>query len=120
MTNLGLKTFNVTPCYCHHNDMGDAEYHQPQHLPHHVAFHWLTHVLAETFLSTVLHNGKHTCDPGQVSRHSSRRHFLVAQHIRIDLSSTNQCGHHIAILDVEGRPLRSSSRTEPSFMDMQH
>ncbi|PRD24476.1 UNVERIFIED_CONTAM: hypothetical protein NCL1_43631 [Trichonephila clavipes] len=54
MTNLGQKTLNVVPCYCHHNDEGGAEYHQPQHLPHHVAHHWLTHVLTETFLSTVL------------------------------------------------------------------
>ncbi|GFW78757.1 EF-hand domain-containing protein 1 [Trichonephila clavipes] len=57
MTNLGLKTLNVVPCYCHHNDRRCAEYHQPQHLPHHVALHWLTHVLAEIFLPTVLHNG---------------------------------------------------------------
>ncbi|GFT01076.1 hypothetical protein TNCV_4054681 [Trichonephila clavipes] len=56
MTNLGLNTLIVVPCYCHHNDMESTEYHQPQHLPHHVAHHWLTHVLAETILLTVLLN----------------------------------------------------------------
>ncbi|GFW66501.1 hypothetical protein TNCV_3310201 [Trichonephila clavipes] len=64
MTKLGLKTLNVVPCYCHHNDVGDTEYHQLQHLPHHVAHHWLTHVLAETFLSTVLLYGS----PGVAAR----------------------------------------------------
>ncbi|GFX45637.1 hypothetical protein TNCV_176301 [Trichonephila clavipes] len=53
MTNLGLKTLNVVPCYCHHNDVRGAEYHQSQHLPHPVVHHWLTHVLAEIFLPTV-------------------------------------------------------------------
>ncbi|GFV99172.1 ATP-dependent DNA helicase [Trichonephila clavipes] len=54
MTNLGLKTLNVVPRYCHQNDVGGAEYHQRQHLPHHVAHQWLTRVLVETFLPTVL------------------------------------------------------------------
>ncbi|GFV93962.1 SCAN box domain-containing protein [Trichonephila clavipes] len=45
MTNLGLKNLNVVPCYCHHNDLGGAEYHQ---------HHWLTHVLVETFPPTML------------------------------------------------------------------
>ncbi|GFT91370.1 hypothetical protein TNCV_4285471 [Trichonephila clavipes] len=54
MTNLGLKTLSVVPCYCHQSDMGGAEYHQPQQLPHHVAHHWSTHVLTETFLPTVV------------------------------------------------------------------
>ncbi|GFV32070.1 hypothetical protein TNCV_4942881 [Trichonephila clavipes] len=54
MTNLGLNSLNVVTCYCHHNVMGGAEYHQPQHLPYRIAHHWLTHALAETFLPTVL------------------------------------------------------------------
>ncbi|GFW44624.1 hypothetical protein TNCV_4481691 [Trichonephila clavipes] len=54
MTNLGLNTLNVVPCYCHHNDVGGAEYHQRQHLPHHIGHHWLTHVVVETFLHTML------------------------------------------------------------------
>ncbi|GFX71287.1 hypothetical protein TNCV_3410571 [Trichonephila clavipes] len=54
---MGLKTLNAVPCYCHHNDVEDAEYHQCQHFPHHVANHWLTHVLVGTFLPTVLLHG---------------------------------------------------------------
>ncbi|GFV92717.1 hypothetical protein TNCV_1375671 [Trichonephila clavipes] len=54
MTNLGLNILNVVPCYCHHNDVGGAEYHQRQNLPHHVAHQWVTRVLVETFLPTVL------------------------------------------------------------------
>ncbi|GFX33741.1 hypothetical protein TNCV_3961501 [Trichonephila clavipes] len=54
MTNLGLKTLNVVPCYCHHNVMGGSEYHQRQYLPRYVAHQWLTHVLVETFLPTML------------------------------------------------------------------
>ncbi|GFV58809.1 uncharacterized protein TNCV_3731451 [Trichonephila clavipes] len=54
MTNLGLNILNAVPCYCHHNDVGGAEYHQRQYLRHHLAHQWLTHVLVGTFLPTVL------------------------------------------------------------------
>ncbi|GFW51468.1 hypothetical protein TNCV_4211461 [Trichonephila clavipes] len=57
MRNLGLKTLNVAPCFCHHYDVEATEYHQRQYLPHRVAHHWLTYVLVETFLPIMLQYG---------------------------------------------------------------
>ncbi|GFX30300.1 hypothetical protein TNCV_1964071 [Trichonephila clavipes] len=73
MTNLGQKTLNVVLCYCHHNNVEGAKYHQRQHLPHDVAHDWLTHVLVETFLPTVLLHG--CCAPAHVlpDQESKRR-----------------------------------------------
>ncbi|GFQ85638.1 hypothetical protein TNCT_409481 [Trichonephila clavata] len=62
MTNLGLKTLNVVPCYCHYTLATIWETLNTISLSicrtmcesGHLLAHWLTHFLAETFLPTVL------------------------------------------------------------------
>ncbi|GFT08544.1 hypothetical protein TNCV_4401251 [Trichonephila clavipes] len=74
---MGLKTLNAVPCYCHHNDVEDADYHQRQHFPHHVANHWLTHVLVGTFLPTVLLHAQQSMRARNYYAHSNIRDHWV-------------------------------------------